>query len=261
MLARRCIATAAVAFIVALPATAGMYYEAATTVDQGGNDQKVRAWVDGPKSRVEFLTGKKKDLLAPGTYLVTTDGGETVYLVDPDEKTYSVWDLEALFATFGAVMESMEGVVDIDFTDLSSEKLLQEPGETMLGYDTQHVRWKSGYTMEMKILGMKRGQRVEMVQDSWVTSGLTDPGFAVWLRKDRFKTGNEGFDQLMAQEMGKVEGFPLRSVVQTTMRNKKGKERTTTTTTVVEVLRQESVEDGLFEIPEGYRRVEMLPQN
>jgi hypothetical protein len=260
MLVRKIIIAAAVSLLLAaLPAAGAIYYEAVTSVD-GKDQQQVRAWVEGPKSRVEITSGKKRDLLAPGSYLLTTDGGETLYLVNPDDKTYQVWDLDALFATFGAVMEGMEGVVSIDFTDLSSEKISQESGGSILGYGTQHVKWKSGYTMEMKILGMKRGQTVEMVQDSWVTPGLTDAGFAAWLRKDRFKTGNEGFDQLMEQEMEKVNGFPLKSVVQTTTQNKKGKGRTTTTTTEVKVLREEPVEAGIFELPEGYERIDLMPQ-
>lgn len=243
--------------VVVPPAFGGIYYEANTTVDDAKTAQKVRAWVDGPNAKVEFLTGKKKDLLAAGNYLVTTDGAETVYLVDPKEKTYQVWDLDALFATFGTMMEEMSDLIQLTYADTSSEKVLDEPGEAILGHPTQHVRWNMAYTLAMKMGPVKQKYIFEVVQDAWITDELEDEGFGAWLRKDRFKSGNEEFDRLMATEANKIKGFPLRTVVTTTTLTKKGKSRSTTSITEVTELREESVDAGVFEIPPGYVEVEM----
>ncbi len=80
----------------------GYYYEA-TTVDQLENGKErsrsqVRGWIDGPAAKVEFAD-QKGTMFKPGSYLLTKDAGRTLYLVDPKEKAYSRWDLEAMLAS------------------------------------------------------------------------------------------------------------------------------------------------------------------
>ena len=78
--------------VVASFAQAGQYYEAVTINkmegDRKGDTMTVNSWVDGDKSRVEFISGDKDGWMADGNYLVTVDGGENSYLVNPKEKTY-----------------------------------------------------------------------------------------------------------------------------------------------------------------------------
>jgi len=80
----------------------GYYYEA-TTVDQLENGKErsrsqVRGWIDGPAAKIEFAD-QKGTMFKPGSYLLTKDAGRTLYLVDPKEKAYSRWDLEAMLAS------------------------------------------------------------------------------------------------------------------------------------------------------------------
>ena len=216
---------------VASVATAGYYYESITTDQMEGkkkaNLTKVRAWVEGDNSRVEFSSGEEKGWFSDGNYLVTTDGGETVYLVNPKEETYAVFDLEAMLATMGQVMNMMEqmgGMMKMEFSDVGSEKLLEESGGEVMGHSTTHYRYKSRYTLDMNMMGMKRQTKTEMLQDIWLTDDLDARGFGVWLRPDRrMKTGNEELDELLNNEMAKIEGFPLKMVNEMTTTNKKGK--------------------------------------
>jgi hypothetical protein len=248
-------------------ASAGHYYESVTEHNTAGkrkgDTQNIKAWVEGDQARIEFVSGEKKGYFADGNYLVTTDAGENVYLVNPKDETYGRFNLDEMMATVGQMMnmlEEMGDMVKIEITDTSSEKILEEPGESILGHDTTHYRYKSGYTMNMKMMGINRQNRNDTVMDIWSTDALDAQGFGVWLRPDRqMKTGNEGLDEMMAQQFGQIQGFPLKMAMEMTSTNKKGKGQTSNTTMEVTVLREESISDSQFTWPDNYTEIEILP--
>ncbi len=253
--------------LTASVAAAGHYYESVTENNMAGKRksdvQKVRAWVEGDSARVEFVSGEKKGYFADGNYLVTTDAGDNVYLVNPKDETYALFNLDEMMAAVGQMMNMMEemgDMVKIEITDTASEKILEESGESILGHATTHYRYNSGYTMVISVMGMKRQNRSDTVMDIWSTDALDARGFGVWLRPDRqMKTGNEGLDEMMAQQFGQIQGFPLKMVMEMTMTNKKGKGETSTTTMEVTALREESVPDSQFTWPDHYTETEVVP--
>ncbi len=252
-----------VALTAAPAAHAGIHYKADTTTrPEHGKAQvtKVEAWVDGPRAKVEFLESDQP-MLEAQDYLLTRDGGKTLFLVNPGEKTYAKWDLEGMLALFGNVMESMKGLVNLDFSEPQVEKLAEEPGGSLLGYPTTHYRYRTTYTTKVKILGMHRENTTETVQDLWTTDALGDAGLGVWLRKEPAATGNAQFDKLLSSQMSQIQGFPLKtaSVAKTT--GQKGKRETTTTQeTEVTELETTGVPASTFEIPKGYTETQMMPE-
>ncbi len=259
----------AIALLTSAVAHASGYYYEFVGGEQGqqkkkqSQEMKVKGWVDGDSTRVEFFSGENKGLFADGTYLVTTDGGETVYLVNPKDKTYGEFDMEKMMAMMGqamAMMEQMGGMFKMEFENVRNEKVLEEPGGSLLGRSTTHYRFNSGYTMSIKMMGMKQQTTVESVQDIWATSDFDARGFGVWLRPDRnMKTGNEEFDKLINNELGKLNGFPLKTVVVSTTTNKKGKSTQQTYTNEVTVLREESIPGSKFEWPSDYTEIQVIP--
>lgn len=246
-------------------ASAGHYYEAVTVTDSDQNrmdsEMTIKAWVDGDSTRIEFAEGDQTGFFGPGSYMVTTDAGENLYLVDPEEQTYAEFNLGEMMNTAGAMMEGMGDMFKIEFTDLSSEKISEGPGESILGYSTRHLQYRTGYTMRMAVMGMKQEQRVDMTQDMWVTDAFDPRAFAVWLRPDqRMKGFIEGLDELMEAEFSKMQGVPLKSVMVQTSTDKKGRTSTSTTTTEVQALREESIPASMFQIPAGYTETEVLPE-
>jgi hypothetical protein len=240
----------------------GFYYEA-STVDRLENGKErsrslVRGWIDGEAAKIEF-GDQKGTLFKSGSYLVTKDGGRTLFLVDPKEKAFSRWDLEAMLASTFALLESTGPLLNLDFSNASSKKLAEDDGGTMLSYPTRHYQWQSAYDMRMAVLGMKREYHVEAVQDFWSTESLDAEGFRVWLRPDRTRTGNSGLDELLTSELGKVKGFPLKMVTKSTMTTGKGKQQTSTSTMEVTALRPESVPATTFDLPAGYEERPYLP--
>jgi len=258
---------AAMVLLGASVASAGYYYESVTegraAGKRKGHHQKINGWVEGDHARVEFASGEKKGWFADGNYLVTTDGGENVYLINPKDETYAPFNLNEMMASLGQAMNMMEqmgGMVKIEITDTNSEKLLEEPGGSILGHSTTHYRYQSGYTMNLKMMGIKQQTKNDTLMDIWSTDALEARGFGIWLKPgSQMRTGNEGLDKMIGEQFEKIQGFPLKMVMETTATNKKGKEQKSTSTIEVTVLREESVADDKFAWPDHYTETEVLP--
>lgn len=241
----------------------GFYYEA-STVDRRENGKElsrmdVRAWIDGPAAKVEFA-GTKGTIFESGSYLLTKDAGRTLHLVSPKEKAYSRWDVEGMLASAFALMESAGPMLDLNFSNAASQKMGEDDGGSLLGYPTRRYQWQTAYDMRLSVIGIKRQYRVESQQEFWVTKSLDAEGFRVWLRPDRVRTGNEEFDELLAAEMTKVEGFPLKTIIKTKMTTGKGKTQNSISTTEVTTLRPESsIPAATFELDPSYTEKPFLP--
>ena len=252
--------------LTSLPAFAGIHYKAVTTTttegaqNQAGNmNMKVEGWVSSGMARVEF---KESDnpVAKSGAYLITKDGGKTIYLVDPKEKTYAEWDLQAMLGLAGAVMQGMGPLLKMEFSDPKVEKLLDEDGGTVAGQPTRHTRYRTSYSMKVKVLGMGNESNVVTEQDIWSTDRLQDAGLGIWLRSDPVRTGNEQFDKLIAAEVGKTGGFPLKTVTVSTTTPKKGNKTTSRSTMqVTDLDTSADVAAASFEIPAGYQEIQLLP--
>jgi hypothetical protein len=256
--------TAILALLLALAAAPGfadVHYKSITrTQPEKGKSQdiQVEGWVSGDSARVE-IKDSANPLLKPGAYLITKDGGQTVFLVDPEEKTYAEWDLRALLGGAGAVLNGMGPVLKVEFSEPKVEKLLEEAGPALVGLPTRHYRYRTSYTMKMKVLGMGNESSVVSEEDIWATDRLQDAALSVWLRADPPKTGNEQLDKLIASSRGKVTGFPLKMVTVSTSTNKKNNQTTTRTTMeVTELDTKANAPGSSFEIPAGYEKTEMM---
>lgn len=253
------------AALLTLPASAAIRYQSTTqTLTEGaGKPVKmvVEGLVDGEKVRVEFKDSNNP-LMGKGTYIVSADGGKSLFLVNPKDEVYSRFELDELAQLMGGMMNAMGGLVKLEMTHPKVEKVLDEAGGELLGLPTRHVETRSSYGMSVKVFGMKQESFTESVQSVWTTTALADVGLGVWLRKEPPSTGNEQLDALMQGEWGKVDGFPLKMVITSTSTDKK-KGKATKSTTTMEVTK---VETGLpapaastFEVPKGYEEQPLTP--
>jgi len=255
---------------VAVPSFAGVHYQATSTMEgaagRGGSrnnnpgDAKVEGWVSGDKARVEFKESGNP-MAKSGTYIITKDGGKTLYLVNPEDKTYAQWDLNAMLGALGGIMNGIGPILKFEFSDPKVEKVSEGDGGTLLGLPTRHYKFRTSYTMKMKVFGMGRSSETVTDQEVWATTKLTDPGLRVWLRHDPPRTGNEQFDKLIAaqSENQRLSGFPLKTVTTTTS-TQKDKQNVTHVTMEVTSLESKSIPNSEFEIPSGYKETQMLQQ-
>ena len=243
--------------LMAVPSFAGVYYTAKTTA-QGGRgaemqDVTVQAWVSGGNAKVVFEQSGNP-MMGKGMYMVTTDGGKTVYMVDPEKKSYYKWDMDSLMGMAGGMMKMM----NMTYTDPKVEKVAQEPDGLVAGVPTIYYKFHTSYTMSMSMMMMKRKTQIVKDEEIWAAPKLVEAGLGIWLRKTPPKTNNEQLDALIKAEMGKVEGFPLKMRTVQTSTDEKGKAETTTTTMEVTELRMQAVPDSTFQMPAGYKETSMM---
>jgi hypothetical protein len=249
--------------IASVPAFAGVHYKSVTKTEDAqtkGSSMAVEGWVSGEKARVEFKESANP-AAKQGSWLLTKDGGKTIYLVDPEEKTYAEWNLQAMLGLVGSVMQGMGPLLKIEFSDPKVEKLLDEDGGTVSGLPTRHYRYRTSYLMKMRVLGMANDANVVTEQDIWSTDRLQDVGLGIWLRSDPPRTGNEQFDKLITAEAGKTHGFPLKTVTVSTTTQKKNNKQTVTRSTmeVTQLDTSANVPGSSFEIPAGYKETQLMP--
>lgn len=253
---------AALFLIAASPCLAGIHYKATTKMQGAGGTgpMTVEGWVSGDNAKVAFLESGGNPVAQEGAYMVTKDGGRTLYLVNPEDKTYARWDLQGMMGAVGAVMNGLGPLLKVQFSEPKIEKLAEGDGGTLLGLPTRHYKYRTSYTMSMKVFGMGNTSDVVQEQEMWVSPKLEDPGLAVWLRAEPPRTGNTEFDKLLNSEAYRVHGFPLKIVTTSTSTSKKGKSTTSTTTMEVTQLdASASVPASAFEIPAGYQETQILP--
>jgi hypothetical protein len=261
---KRLLTTASVALFaaaLAAPAQAGIHYRA-TTKNEGvrGAEQsmEVEAWVDGANAKVLFANSDNP-VLGTGTYLLTSDGGETLYLVNPEEKTYSAFDLGSMMAGAGAILKGMGPMMKVSFANQKVEKLAEEAGPSILGYATTHYRFRTSYDLDIRVMGMGQSSHSDTVTDTFATTALTDAGFGAWLRREP-RTGIEDLDRMIASEVSKgIHGVPLKMVAVTKTKDQRGRESEATTTMEVTAMKEEAVPASAFALPKGYERVELTP--
>jgi hypothetical protein len=238
---------------------AAYYFESKSTT--GNQVMNVHAWIDGPKAKIEFIDGGQMGFFGEGSYMVTSDAGQILYIVNPKEMTYSEMNLDQMLNMAGSVMEAVSGVVKMDFSDFTNEKLAEEPGGDILGYATTRYHYKTGYTMNMTVMGFKRSNRTDNEQEFWCTDEFDADGFSVWLRPDRMRTGNTEMDELIKQQYQNVDCLPLRSRTTATMTGERGRDTTTVTTMEVTMIREESsIPSATFELPSGYTETSLIPE-
>ena len=249
----------AMVVVAAMPlvCAAGWEFTSVTTGDGAQSNMMnmvVKGWTDGDRARMEF-TSSGNPAMQAGTYLITKDAGATMYMVNPQDKSYATWDMAAMMGMAGGAMKMM----GMKYTQPKIEKLLEEDGGKVAGFSTKHYRFRTSYATEMKFLGRKMSTATTEEQDIWATTKLSDAGMRVWLKNRDFKTGNEEFDALVKAQMDKVEGFPLKNVSVHTTKDAKGVEQTTRTTMEVTQIREAKPSAALFEIPAGYTEQSLLP--
>jgi hypothetical protein len=242
-----------VSLILAVSSWAGITYTAVSTSGpvKGGKTERtlVTSQTDGLNARIEFTETRDKSMA--GNYLLTKDGGETLYLVNTKDKNYMKWDMDAMMQIAGQMMKMMK------FSDPRSEALLDEAGEPVAGYPTRHYRFRTVYKMEMNMGFIKSASVVTNEEDLWTTTRITDLGMGAWLKKQQHKTGNSQIDALIKQQMEKTEGMPLKMVTLSTSTDSRGKSQVTKSTMEVTSIKEGAVPASAFKIPDGYEELKM----
>ncbi len=250
------------AVTAAAPSSAGTYFSAVTAGEGllGGKsvDVTVRGWADGNKARIEFAESRNP-ILKPGLYLITLDGGTTVYLVDPKQKTFSRWDAGVALGGSAVAAPSARPGADVTFSEPKIEKLGESDGGQIAGVVTRHLRFRTSYVATVNAAGRVETLGTLIEEDLWVAPTLADGALGIWLAKGPAATGDPELDTLLAAQQPKVDGFPLKRVATVTATDKSGKKTIAKLTTTVTELIVGDMPAGSFTMGSGYRETPLAP--
>jgi len=262
----RSIVAVAVGLVFAAETYAGVLLTSVTKIEGESrgqkSDQTVHLKVDGDKAKVEWAEGRNPSG-GKGGYLLTTDGGKTMYMVNPSEKTYMKWDMEKMLQMAGGVMQAMKGIVDVKITEYKVEKELDESGPSLLGYPTRHYKFVTRFTTETAVFGRKQTNTSVNEQEIWTTTKLKAGGFSVFEKMASQRVGFADVDKVIEAERAKgVKGIPLKTVT-TTNSGTPEKPRITKAVTEVTELKETDIAAAEFVIPKDYKEqsLEMPPES
>lgn len=247
--------------LFAVPSFAAIQYEflQKNTSDdevQPTTELTARAFVDGGRSRVEFMAG---NVYPPGTYMIATDGARRMFFVDPVKQWYSEVNTAGLATALATSNIKIENL----------KTNLQELPDTatIAGIEARHRRMTMAYDMTLTVKDIPLKQHIRTEIDSWTTDRFGTLGQNYL--SSGFHTGNPELDQIIDAETSKVDGFPLRQVV--TIRTsydlpirsnlKTPTTRTITRETWVTRISEMQPQPGLFAVPATYRRAEQPETN
>lgn len=249
----------------ALSLNAGVIWKTKTVTDGENKGQRNEilstTFAQAGDVRQQFEEVKRKDNLhSDKIWWLFKNKDKMLYIVNDKEKTILPMSIDGMLQMAGALGE----MVKVEISD-STAKVEDLGSETIMGLPCRHVRISREYTMNMKIVLIKKTVMVKEIRDVWGSrkvEGLAEIG-ASYLGKD-MRTGFEELDKMIEKEAKMMEGvgFPLKSINRQTQFSKKGKEMGTTTTTM-EVLSMEkkALDAAMFELPEGYEKVSLVPQD
>lgn len=242
--------------LTAIPSFAGVTYTAETRTilgaKDGNGDFRVQGWVSGNRARMEFLQSQLPEL-ETGTYLVSSDGGESVFLVNPKTKTFEIWDINAMISNMADMMRTMRGEMRVRFEEPKVEKLLEEDGEKIDGMPTRHYRFRTSYKASIDMYDTETVSTITE-EDIWTTNAIKEPGVKIFLDR-RMSSGDEQLDRILDKEMSKVIGFPLRRLTSTRQETKKQVTETRAEMNVVDV-KDVNIADSMFDVPQGFTEVD-----
>jgi hypothetical protein len=224
--------------------------------DSDTTDFTARAFVDGERSKVEFLSG---NAYPPGTYVISF--ARTLLFVDPTQKSYTELNTMSVASAIGTSSIKIDNFVPT-VTKLDDQILIA-------GIPADHYRLTMTYDITVNFKTMPVRQSVYAVIDKWTTVQFGDVGQAVALMNG-LQTGNVKIDEMMAAETTKIRGFPLKQTIQITTTNlsrRKGSSqlkipatRTRTREFTIIKVGEVPAKESAFNVPEGFRKLNFAEQ-
>lgn len=247
----------AASLLVGSPAAAADTYRVEVLVQVQRQDKPVESYVlevfyQGDNGLFRPLRSKHKVLKPGGGYLLTRDAGRTWYALAPREGKCSRWQTQDLAAVLGGFISKLKDWANLKLATPQVSKLLEEPGEKILGLATTHYRFRTSFALEASFLFQSWKYEVRRLVDVWSTKAIPPATLRDWLIKPALVTGHEQFDRLINQRLAKVEGVILKEKVAETITDKDGKASKT-------VFSQEVTQAQQAPAPEIFRPQAKLP--
>ncbi len=240
--------------LMSAPLFAGMTYQfQSVTTGKNGSELAGKASVEGTNMRLDFSKGDKV-IFKNNSVVISKDGGKSMFVIDPKEKTYFEFSLDDLFGALGGMSNAMPGMFKMTIENQSVKLTGSGDGGVIEGYPTKRYVVDSAYDMNIKIMGMKQNSKIKTTSETWTTEKIGRE-YATFVQQKGFRTGMEDLDKLIAAQTAAIKGFPLKQVL-TTVSTANNKSETSVTTMTVSSLKTTTVPASQFEIPAGFKETD-----
>lgn len=259
------------AALLATPARdAGITYDfkVSSASTQGGKSRDGtamagRAQMTADRARIDLSEARNGGPMfdSKGGYVVVTDGGAKMYMVDPSEKQYFAFNMEQMLAGVSSTLKMVGGMVKMTMSDVKMDVQDLGAGESIAGHSTRHLRQTQSYTLSVSVLGRKSSTTTADTTEIWVATDLKNVGNP-FLRMGNAAAGldfgNPDFKAQYQSVQAKMPaGLPLRSVSRSHSTDDKGNTTLATSTMEVTNIQKGDIPASAFAIPGDYTEVQM----
>jgi hypothetical protein len=190
---------------------------------------------------------------ADNSFVVSHDGGKTIFVVDPSSKSYYQIDLADASGSAAALFKQL-GYLNFKITDPKVTSRDLGKGETIAGYPTQRSQVNSSYAMSVGSGPQAMKISITMSTESWTTDRIPAE-LTNFLQKQSITTGVEQIDKVIASATAAAKGFPLKQV--TTFRiTQNGRPIESKSTTQIRDIAQKTFPASEFALPAGYKKTD-----
>ena len=204
-LMRRSFQIIATLLLFAAPASAGITYDFKSTTT-GLSNQTVagRVHAEGKSVRVDIATGDGV-LFKNGSFVVSSNGGLNMTVVDPAAKTFYQIDLAQLLGG-GGLLEQL-GDVTMEVRDPKVSVTGGADAGTLEGFTAKKSKVATAYEIAVSAFGQPLTVRMQVDSDVWWTDQLS-ADFTNFLQMRGLRTGMDAIDKLIdALEAFEIQGL------------------------------------------------------
>lgn len=248
-------ATLAIALLITVPVFAGIAYDFSMTTTGEGQSQKMAgvAKVEGSKMRMEIQDGDEA-VFESGSVILSRDGGATMTVLDPSDKTYFELSVDQIFNQLTSMMQSMGSNFEMSIKNQKVDVEKLGAGDKIAGHATTRYRIDAKYDIVMSMMGMNMTMSVDSSTLMWATPDIAKDAATIFQSKG-LKTGMKDLDALIEKYADEVDGFPLRTEADSTMLMM-GRTIKSKTVTEVSNVREAKIPNSEFDVPGDFRKVD-----
>ncbi len=258
----------AIALLIAVPVItqAGVIYSAKTSTELYGEaaeaqrqnpmlqqmtaPQEMKIFAQDKGARIKFLTDSM--LYKKGDFMVS-ENGNTMYICDPQTKTYHKLDLNALRGQAEGMMKTMKKMTKMSYSNVFVNIVDKGNAGNIAGYPVRKYRMLVEYDTNMKILFKKIKNHERREFFIYVTKKLPMDLVPEYSNSQMFSTGIEQVDSQIQTKL-KGLGFPMKTEQ---LGYGKNNELTSKSTFEITSIKEKSLNPALFKLPNGYTEKEI----
>jgi len=162
--------------VAARPASAttqrGLQYSfTMTSTDEKGGASRGTVRSLGDRTRIDMQGDHGKS----DTWLLVTDGGRTVAIVNPTDRKFTEMDADKFANIVGTAMKVVDAFLTLDVEDVTIETQRVGPGGTIAGRPTERWALVQEYVVNIGMFGKTTPQIHRVVTDYWIARDADMP--------------------------------------------------------------------------------------